>query len=1082
MNEMLSVVGAWLTDVFVLGTALLAVTCLAFVFLRQPAARMALARGTLLGLATLCVLTALPGWPRQPLAEVLSTHAVEEEGDEALLVPVEAEAILPAPLMMDAPPAEDEVANSSAPAAPRLTLAKAIKYLPPFWLGAAGCAFTYILIGAWRAFRLLHSAVKAPAWSQLELEKLVSPKNRPPRLKTSERIATAVALLVWRPHILLAAKSVSEENKTAVRAALAHEWAHIRHGDLWLLALERLLLPVFCLHPLFWLLRRQVRIDQELLADAAAAGDAPVEYAQALLSWAKVESAVAAPRWGIAALSLWEYPSTLSRRVEMLLNSPSPAAGRTSRSWNWLAPLSLLAAVLGLSLLTLRPLAVADEIDGQSESRPNKIKKAKKEWPKKADAKRDEAVQSKTPGESAPSYQAVFQLLVGLVDHAALEKAESSLGDLIQAASEDHCRLEGNLIVADLSPQQFATLDSELKKSNALKILSVPCLAIPNGKEMSFQVGGQLPLGRLEHNFDNDPQRKLEYKDLGEKIAVRSLVKAKDPLRLALTIAAEHTELDREAELRTGDDTPRFITRKFKVEVEATDGNTLIVAEREPKKGGGKRNSILLAIVPLQVQVLPHPPVPAPAAATQAFKDWSGSSGDLARLRDENAALHKQITNLQAKLIELAVQIRWLRAAAAPGGDEKVNDQDFLRRVYLDLMGLLPTAEETKSFLNDKDPQKRDKLIDKLLEKKVYRSPDEAEQWKEAVKSQTKPGPTPSRQESSLNEPVWDRLGVKLEVMNESDFKQLSSRYRGGLRVLEVRQSGPAWQQGIRSGDVLVGLHRWETTSLENIAFVLERDDFSKDEPIEFYIIRGTDTVHGQIRLAKPKSTTSKPAPMETTQNLNSIQVFTLSHSRAEAVAQVLAKVLPQAEGLTVGVDERTNSLILRGPPDAMQKAKALLEALDHAVDPKPEVKNSDQPKTGALERQKLADVRAAEAALQAAKAQHDRIRILHNDKAVSEAELDQATVQLKHAESAVEAAKGDKDFVKLRELELQEAEAALHAAERALLAGESLLVAGKLSPEDVEALSLELRKKNAGVRHAKIRLERTRNMPRETP
>ena len=59
MNEMLSMVGAWLTDLLVLGTALLAVTCLALVFLRQPAARMALARGTLLGLAMLCVLAAL---------------------------------------------------------------------------------------------------------------------------------------------------------------------------------------------------------------------------------------------------------------------------------------------------------------------------------------------------------------------------------------------------------------------------------------------------------------------------------------------------------------------------------------------------------------------------------------------------------------------------------------------------------------------------------------------------------------------------------------------------------------------------------------------------------------------------------------------------------------------------------------------------------------------------------------------------------------------------------------------------------------------------------------------------------------
>jgi len=182
MNEVLAFLTMWLTDLLVLGTGLLAATCLALVFLRQPAARMALARGTLLGLATLCVLTALPGWPRQPLAEVLSTGAAEEEGDEALLVLAEEGAILPAPLMMDAPPAMDENANFSAPSAPWLTLAKVIKFLPLFWLGAAGCAFAYILIGGWRAFLLLHSAVKAPAWSQQELEQLVSPKNRPPRL------------------------------------------------------------------------------------------------------------------------------------------------------------------------------------------------------------------------------------------------------------------------------------------------------------------------------------------------------------------------------------------------------------------------------------------------------------------------------------------------------------------------------------------------------------------------------------------------------------------------------------------------------------------------------------------------------------------------------------------------------------------------------------------------------------------------------------------------------------------------------------------------------------------------------------
>jgi hypothetical protein len=39
-----------------------------------------------------------------------------------------------------------------------------------------------------------------------------------------------------------------------------------------------------------------------------------------------------------------------------------------------------------------------------------------------------------------------------------------------------------------------------------------------------------------------------------------------------------------------------------------------------------------------------------------------------------------------------------------------------VRRVYLDLTGLLPTAEQAVQFLNDPSPQKRDQLIDHLLE------------------------------------------------------------------------------------------------------------------------------------------------------------------------------------------------------------------------------------------------------------------------------------------------------------------------------------------------------------------------------
>ena len=49
-----------------------------------------------------------------------------------------------------------------------------------------------------------------------------------------------------------------------------------------------------------------------------------------------------------------------------------------------------------------------------------------------------------------------------------------------------------------------------------------------------------------------------------------------------------------------------------------------------------------------------------------------------------------------------------------------INDATFLRRVFMDVTGTLPTADRAKSFLASTDPQKRAKLIDELLETDEY--------------------------------------------------------------------------------------------------------------------------------------------------------------------------------------------------------------------------------------------------------------------------------------------------------------------------------------------------------------------------
>src|SRR5437762_3000503 len=50
----------------------------------------------------------------------------------------------------------------------------------------------------------------------------------------------------------------------------------------------------------------------------------------------------------------------------------------------------------------------------------------------------------------------------------------------------------------------------------------------------------------------------------------------------------------------------------------------------------------------------------------------------------------------------------------------RTTDEQFLRRVMLDLTGRLPLPADVTEFAADKDPAKRTKLIDKLLASEDY--------------------------------------------------------------------------------------------------------------------------------------------------------------------------------------------------------------------------------------------------------------------------------------------------------------------------------------------------------------------------
>src|SRR3954464_14942218 len=73
---------------------------------------------------------------------------------------------------------------------------------------------------------------------------------------------------------------------------------------------------------------------------------------------------------------------------------------------------------------------------------------------------------------------------------------------------------------------------------------------------------------------------------------------------------------------------------------------------------------------------------------------------------------------------DLAAKIDALVAAKAAADNVPLSapadDGEVLRRVTLDLAGTLPTAAETKAFLADADPTKREKRIAALLAAPSY--------------------------------------------------------------------------------------------------------------------------------------------------------------------------------------------------------------------------------------------------------------------------------------------------------------------------------------------------------------------------
>jgi serine protease Do len=112
----------------------------------------------------------------------------------------------------------------------------------------------------------------------------------------------------------------------------------------------------------------------------------------------------------------------------------------------------------------------------------------------------------------------------------------------------------------------------------------------------------------------------------------------------------------------------------------------------------------------------------------------------------------------------------------------------------------------------------------------------------------TVPGGAPKA--AAPGDATWTRLGARFQPVGADAVARANPELRGGLLVTEVAPGGVAAASGIRRGDILVGLHTWETLNLDNVSFVLNHKDFATFQPLRFYLAGDGKVREG--RLAGP--------------------------------------------------------------------------------------------------------------------------------------------------------------------------------------------------------------------------------------
>jgi hypothetical protein len=111
------------------------------------------------------------------------------------------------------------------------------------------------------------------------------------------------------------------------------------------------------------------------------------------------------------------------------------------------------------------------------------------------------------------------------------------------------------------------------------------------------------------------------------------------------------------------------------------------------------------------------------------------------------------------QIIDEHVQAAWQREQVRPAG--LAADATFLRRVYLDLVGVIPSYAETVAFLQDTSADKRARLIDKLLDDPRFAA-QQASFWDQVLFGRDPPDPELTRRRDLFQKWLTDQFAANV--------------------------------------------------------------------------------------------------------------------------------------------------------------------------------------------------------------------------------------------------------------------------------------------------------------------------------